>query len=235
MNGPTRVTSSSQTQIDLMFTNRPERIMKTYNLLTGISDHNITLLARKLTRKRFDSRVQTKCNSQRIPKNEMNNFENALRQIDWSSLLHSEDIRNSSDMFLTTINKIISSFTRKVKNKSRQKMTLPWLNDALWQQMKERDFALKRALKSGHSNGRHIFISLRNKVVRNIRKAKAEFFIRIIEDARGNGKIIWKNLNKLTGRNIDHRQSEIELKINGILIQDQERLTNIFIIFFLYI
>lgn len=85
MNGPTRVTSSSQTQIDLMFTNRPERIMKTYNLLTGISDHNITLLARKLTRKRFDSRVQTKCNSQRIPKNEMNNFENALRQIDWSS------------------------------------------------------------------------------------------------------------------------------------------------------
>ncbi len=106
--------------------------MKTYNLLTGISDHNITLLARKLTRKHFDSRVQTKCNSQRIPKNEINYFENALRQIDWSSLLHSEDIRNSTDMFITTINKIISSFTKKVKNKSRQKMTLPWLNDALW-------------------------------------------------------------------------------------------------------
>lgn len=115
-------------------------------------------MARQLTRKRFDNRVQTKCNSQRIPKNEINNFENALRQIDWSSLLHSEDIRNSSDMFLTTINKIIY-FTRKVKNKSRQKMTLPCLNDALWQQMKERDCALKRALESGHSNGRaHFYI-----------------------------------------------------------------------------
>ncbi len=77
--------------------------------------------------------------------------------------------------------------------------------------MKERDFAPKKAFKSGHSNDRHIFISLRNKVVRYIRKAKAEFFIRIIDDVRGNGKMIWKNLNKLTGRNIDHRQSEIEL------------------------
>lgn len=90
-------------------------------------------------------------------------------------------------------------------------MALPWHNDALWQQMKERDFALKRALKSGHCNDRHIFISLRKKVVRNIRKTKAEFFIRIIDDARGNAKMNWKNLNKLTGRNIDHRQSEIEL------------------------
>lgn len=96
--------------------------------------------------------------------------------------------------------------------------------------MKERDFALKRALKSGHSNDRHIFTSLRNKVVRNIRKAKAEFFIRVIDEARGNGKLIWKNLNKLTGRNNDQRTKEPELKVNGILTQDHDLMaSNIFI------
>ena len=32
--GPTRITTSSQTQIDLIFSNKFERVVKTYNLLT---------------------------------------------------------------------------------------------------------------------------------------------------------------------------------------------------------
>lgn len=40
---PTRITRHSETLIDLIFTNRPERITKTYNLITGLSDHNMTL------------------------------------------------------------------------------------------------------------------------------------------------------------------------------------------------
>lgn len=47
---PTRVTSSSQTQIDSMFTNRPEWITNSLTNLKVISDHN-TLFVRKLTRK----------------------------------------------------------------------------------------------------------------------------------------------------------------------------------------
>ncbi len=45
---PTRITNRSETKIDLLFTNRPERITKTYNLVTGLSDHNIIIFSRKL-------------------------------------------------------------------------------------------------------------------------------------------------------------------------------------------
>ncbi len=45
------------------------------------------------------------------------------------------------------------------------------------------------------------------------------------------GRWFGKILNWL--EEIDHRQNEIELKINGILIQDQERLANIFNNYFL--
>jgi hypothetical protein len=41
--GPTKETQTSQTQIDLLFTNIPDRITMSINLLTGISDHNATL------------------------------------------------------------------------------------------------------------------------------------------------------------------------------------------------
>ena len=51
--GPTRITRQTKTLIDLVFTNRPERITRTYNLITGLSDHNMTLTVRKLMKKRL--------------------------------------------------------------------------------------------------------------------------------------------------------------------------------------
>ena len=48
---PTRITNRSETKIDLLFTNRPEIIIKTFNLMTGLSDHNIILFARKLKKR----------------------------------------------------------------------------------------------------------------------------------------------------------------------------------------
>ncbi len=42
--GPTRITNSTSTQIDLIFSNRPERITQSYNMITRLSDHNIVLI-----------------------------------------------------------------------------------------------------------------------------------------------------------------------------------------------
>ena len=62
-----------------------------------------------------------------------------------------------------------------------------------------------------------MFKFLRNKVVKNVRKAKADFFLGVIKDAKGNGIMIWENTNKLLGREA-HKPNNIEL--NGILIKD---------------
>ena len=50
---PTRLTNLSKTKIDLLFSNKPERITKTYNLITGLSDHNMIFLSRKLSKNRL--------------------------------------------------------------------------------------------------------------------------------------------------------------------------------------
>lgn len=55
---PTRITRSSKTLLDLIFTNKTERISKTYNLVTGLSDHNLTLVIRKLSKKRHSFQRQ---------------------------------------------------------------------------------------------------------------------------------------------------------------------------------
>lgn len=50
---PTRITPHSKTRIYLLFTNKSERIVNLYNLLTGLSDHNVIFFLRKLTKQRF--------------------------------------------------------------------------------------------------------------------------------------------------------------------------------------
>ncbi len=57
--GPTRITTSSQTQIDLIFSNKPGRIVKTFNFITGLSDHKYNINVQKTYKEAFPSFSQT--------------------------------------------------------------------------------------------------------------------------------------------------------------------------------
>lgn len=51
------------------------------------------------------------------------------------------------------------------------------MNSDIVKLMIERDLALKNAIKSKSVSARNLFTTLRNKVVKNIKKAKADFFL----------------------------------------------------------
>ncbi len=63
--------------------------------------------------------------------------------------------------------------------------------------MRQRDRALKIALKSGLAHDRRIFQHLHNKVVKELRKAKAKIFIDLINDAKWNSREVWDNINRV--------------------------------------
>ena len=85
--------------------------------------------------------------------------------------------------------------------------------------MKERDLVLKKSIKTKLSHDRHHFAMLRNKVIKKLRKAKADFFLTIIDKAGGNSKMIWKQLKLFTGKKYKER-NPLELKVNGKLINN---------------
>lgn len=58
---------------------------------------------------------------------------------------------------------------------------------------------------------------LRNNIIKELRKAKANFLNKYYW--WGNAKLIWKQIKKLTGK--DHKsRKHLELGLNGNLIQD---------------
>lgn len=226
---PTRITSHSKTLIDLLFVNKPERIFKTFNYVTGLSDHNAIFFSRKLTKKRFNDsyRLNAKISPKNIiPKKSLPNFEAALQSIDWTEIIQSNDIENCSCLFHEKVNEVILNFTKRVSH-NKKRNPLPWVNDECKKWMKERDQQLKKYMKSRLITDRHKFTSLRNKVTQIMRKVKAAFFIHIISEANGNSKKIWQNLNQLIGRDRKAKQ-EIELKSNNIVESNPDLLTNEF-------
>lgn len=69
-------------------------------MITGLSDHNLTLIVRKLSKKHFNPGARKPCLF-RIPKVEQNNFENAIKGIEWNNILSFSDVNSDCQALLS--------------------------------------------------------------------------------------------------------------------------------------
>ena len=151
-------------------------------MITGLSDHNLTLVARKLTNKRFHPYL-TENEFIGISRGKQESFKNTAQQIEWDNVIRGIDSEEDTQIFTKTLEKTLE----KIKHK-RNKNQIPWMNSNIIQLMKERDKVLKNALKTKSTHDRSHFAMLRNKVVKQLGKAKADFLLTILEHCKGNPK-----------------------------------------------
>lgn len=85
--------------------------------------------------------------------------------------------------------------------------------------MKYRDSALKKAIKTGRHTDRLCYKGLRNKVIRELRVAKSNYYLHLMNEAKGNSKLIWKNINTLL-RKEPNFTGDVKLKVKGKLVED---------------
>lgn len=135
-----------------------------------------------------------------IPKKELIQIENEIKQTNWRDTVENKSCEQACNEIMSALKDIIARYTETKTRKPRAKHRLLWFNSNLWQLIKKRDASLKRFLKSGLITDHLIYKSLRNKVIMQLRKAKASFFLEIIREAKGNSKQLWKTIDKLTGK-----------------------------------
>lgn len=86
-------------------------------MVTGLSDHNLTLVARKLSNKRFSTSAK-EYESFGIPKNKQENFKSAVEQIEWDDLLlgidHDEDSQIFSRNYKALLNFLTANLGAKI-------------------------------------------------------------------------------------------------------------------------
>lgn len=91
-------------------------------MITGLSDHNLILVARKLTNRRFQSPANREPELRRIPKNELQNFRDTIQGLNWNDLISGANLEEESQTLLSIVQNMIQQYTRDNRNKKGKKI-----------------------------------------------------------------------------------------------------------------
>lgn len=126
---------------------------------------------------------------------------------------------------------ILNKSLKQCKRPQR-KVQLPWVSDGVRQLIKKKNFALKTYLKTRYDTDLMLFKGLRNQVVKELRNLKANYYMKILTKAKGNCKVMWKQINSLIKPNANTNNS-YELKCEEKNISDPVQVANAFNQFFI--
>ena len=229
INSPTRITDSSSTLIDLIFSNS-DHITHQESLHFGLSDHNIIFCVRKSLKIKYQSKT-IKCRS--FKNFNSVNYINDLQNLDWSTFYNSSDINEACLIFNQNICKIADShapfISIRVKGKSE-----PWVNEELRSAIKHRDHLHKVSSISKDSSDWKRFKIARNKVNKLKSSVKGKYYNDKIVDLKQKPKELWKEIKQLLPDSSGTRVDKL-IDDEGVVIEDQKEICNSFNKFFVNI
>ena len=221
---PTRITDTSSTLLDHIVCNNTEKICQSGTINIGLSDHSIIYCTRKVVRGQINKHNIIKIRSMKNYNKDI--FIQKLSNIDWSCILECDNATTAWNLFKQVFLEIIDTLApvKEIKLKTR---TEPWMDSEILESIRKRD-SLLYSYKKDKSNSQLYkdFCKMRNKVQRDIKKAKAEYLSNQIEANKNNPKKLWQNLKSLGYSQKCSEQSNIVLEIDGQLCFDSNKVCN---------
>ena len=212
INKPTRITLTSKSLIDLIFTNQESRVVSHGVIDCGISDHCLVYVVRKIA-------VPTNNRHKYIATRSFKNFNSSffiqeLQSLPWGDIEFLDSPDEMWDvwkqLFTSVANKHAPLKTKRVRHK-----VSPWLTPDLKGMIIKRNNLKKKAVRSGDLNDWNEYKRLRNKTNNKLRDTKAAYYHKEIENNSGNVREIWKTINDLMSRKIKSNTIN-ELKVNNL-------------------
>ena len=169
---PTRFWTGTQSLLDHIWTNSPEKMLSIKNTDRAASDHNV--ISVKIRTKGSD-RSQNEIKIRDKKNFDAKNFKNEVSMIDWTELYKMEDLNLANDFFSTKIATILEKMAPMKKIQIRNKIT-PWVTSATKNLMGERDKTRNRATVTNSPEDWTEYRSIRNKCSAEVKKDKNKFF-----------------------------------------------------------
>ena len=135
INEPTRVTDTTSSLIDLVFTNCPVNITQTHVIISSLSDHNMIGAVRKINNFKHPSRT-IKCRN--YAKYDHRKFRNDVSEIDWSPVYNSNDVNVAVTHFNSALCKAIDTHATLIEKRVKGR-ECKWLNAEIKREMNARD------------------------------------------------------------------------------------------------
>ncbi len=190
---PTRVTESTKTTIDLIFSSHPELIKDCGVLPVLISDHYLVYgLHSWKTPKMKGRSINFRC----LKNIDSDAFTDDLRNAPWQDVFGCYDVDNAWSIWYSIFMSIINHHA-PVKTKRIRGASVPWLDSEILKLMRQRDRVHKIAKQTGLQIHWDSYKNLRNNVTNKIRSKKSKYYTSAIEENKSNSSMLWKTLKEV--------------------------------------
>ncbi|MCH2405870.1 MAG: reverse transcriptase family protein, partial [Nitrosopumilus sp.] len=230
---PTRITSTTKTCIDKIFSNSAnydEGISG--NLTVKLSDHlaQFLIIPEECdhTTKNHDIYIRDFKNYDR------ENFLLDLLATDWPSALklHKNDPNLAFEGLQVTIDTLVDKYLpiRKMTKKEVKLKQKPWITNEILRLMKERDKLYKKFIKAKNevikASYHKKYKSLRNQIVTLCRLSKKDHYQRLFSDNSDNLRNTWRGIKSIISLNSTDKRQPTSILINDVISSDPTEIAN---------
>lgn len=228
VNEPTRVTSTSKTLIDHIYTNTKENILEVMVPKIGLSDHFPIFLTRKVNGKSTKNNAHKSIIYRSFQNFDTFKFLEDLEQIPWNTVHIFENIDDVldawTDLFISIVDKHAPLKTHRIKKDHQP----GWISPEILEAIKQRD-----KLKSvGNQTEYRVW---RNKVHKMILQAKQAHYKKVLDENQNNPKAIWKVFTGFGAGKCKRKAEILSLNHEGIYTDNPKDISDIFNNFFVQI
>lgn len=209
---PTRITDTTATLIDHIWTTLPDLNIGNYIINADISDHFPVLSQFKLIIDNSPAYVKKRI----INDSTLNNFQADLEQIDWTSVLQCTCPNKSFDVFFQEFNLLFQQhFPVITKTVRTRNIVSPYISPDLKKYINEKN-RLARLAKKWPLTYRETYRRYRNNLTKLLKSAKNEYYKNKLRNNQGNPKSHWDTINSILGRSKDHYSISLDPPIANI-------------------
>ena len=229
INKPTRITQSSATLIDNIFTNiLPPP--KSGIIVTDISDHFPIFTSFSFNANHSSSKHVPTHN---YSMENIDHLKNDLNSCDWSDVLCTLDVNMAFNKFMDIFNRLhdkniplknIKSSSRKFTPKS------PWISVSMCKSIHHKNKLYRRFISHPTDPNRAIYVRYKNILTTVIRNSKRMYYAKQFEKEKGNVKNTWKIINSVLKNKTLSKLSSID--VNGAVVNNSHFIADHFNTYF---
>ena len=198
---PTRITKSTGTLIDNIFTNNANKTGHLSGiLLNDISDHlPVFTITEHETKKCPEISNSGSYTTRKISKKSLDVFAHKIKSFDWQSTLSRNNPPESYESFFKEFFEIYDYYfpLKKYKSKNIKRDNNLWISRGLMKSSKTKEKLCKKFIKNPTKNNEQNYKKYRNKLNHLIRIAKKNYYCEKFSQAQNDIKSTWNTINQL--------------------------------------
>lgn len=225
-----RSVKNSSSLLDHILCNSTDHVCQSGTLNTGLSDNAAIYCTRKVTKVKVNIHNTIKIRSMRSYSKDM--LLKCLQKTDWSNIVNSTNVNHAWGEFKRLFLEILDEIA-PIKEIRLKCHTEPWMNNEILNNIYQRDkYVYSFRKDKSNKDVFNKYGKLRNKIQRDIKKAKSNYFQNKVNECKNDLKKLWKHLNSLGFKKPKTASAKIVLEANDNLYHKPFQVANLMNSFF---